>query len=401
MKSTIAPKLTRTTLALSAALLLSACSLDPKQWFSRSAPDADAPAASAAQGTLYLLRARQAFERGDYGIAINLLELELGQNNDSVAALNGLGASYDQLGRHDVARRYYFRALDLAPDSDMTLANLAYSYQLEGRPADSLRVYELALSQAPDNSLALAQLPQVQEQAAQQALAAPEPVQVDGSLFANAERSPLLVDRPALLQVVNGNGVRGIAAATASAVDTGQFRVTGLDNVPGYDIQRSRILHRPYFRDRAEQLANALAVEAALQESTLLDNDVDLRLVLGHDFARQVIIANEQLQRRPALALDSALRLEVVNGNGVNGMAARVREYLRDKGGSVVRIANAEHFQHDRSVIYYRSGQRQQVEGLLSTLPLHNVSLLESDELAANVDVRVLLGRDYIAYDAG
>ncbi|MGM0631997.1 MAG: LytR C-terminal domain-containing protein [Pseudomonadota bacterium] len=400
MKRSSISDLTRTSLALSAGLLLSGCSLDLGQWFggNAAAEDKDTVVAS---GSLYLQRGRQAFERGDYGIAISMLEQELGRNDASVAALNGLGASYDQLGRHDVARRYYFRALDLAPDSDMTLANLGYSYQLEGRADDSVRVYELALSEAPDNTLALAQLPRVREQLQQPESDATEVVRIDGSVFATAASSDLLAERPALLQVSNGNGVRGIAGATARAVDTDRFRVTGLDNTPGYDVPRTRILHRPHFRDQAEELARTLDLQADLQETTLLETDVDLRLVLGHDFARRVIVANDELRPRPDAALDDSLRLEVANGNGINGMAARVREYLRERGGSVVRISNAEHFEYDHSVIYYRSGQRQQVEGLLATLPLRNVSLLESDELAANVDVRVLLGRDYIPYDAG
>jgi len=375
--------LARNTLTLCAGLLLTGCSLDLGRFFNQGSSTED-PAAIVASGSLYLQRGRRAFERGDYGIAISMLEQELGRNEQSIAALNGLGASYDQLGRHDVARRYYFRALDLAPDSALTLANLGYSYQLEGRAGDSVRVYQLALKQAPDNALALAQLPVARQQLAQQQPGAAE------------------VDRPAaLLQISNGNGVRGIASATAWSMDAERFRVTSLDNTPGFDVARTRILYRPHVRDRAEQLGRSLYVEPELRETTLLDTDVDIRLVLGHDFARHVIVANERLYPRPDTPVDDALRLEVANGNGIRGMAGRVREYLRERGGSVVRISNAEHFEHDHSVIYYRRGQRQQIESLLANLPLRNVSMRESDELATDVDVRVLLGRDYIPYDAG
>lgn len=404
MRPSLLARLTRNTLILSAGLLLSGCSLDLGQLFQRDSSTQDT-AAIAAGDSRYLQRGRQGFARGDYGIAISMLEQELSRNEQSIVALNGLGASYDQLGRHAVARRYYFRALDLEPDSAMTLANLGYSYQLEGRAEDSVRVYELALKQAPENALSLEQLPVVRQQLARQQSEAPEEEVRVLDNFAPGSNGdspePQISRRPALLQVSNGNGVRGIAAATARSMDAERFRVTGLDNTPGYDVPRTRILHRPDYRDRAEQLARTLDVEPELQETTLLDNEVELRLVLGHDFARRVIVANGELRPRPDAPLDNGLRVEVSNGNGVNGMAARVREYLRGRGGSVVRLTNAEHFQYEHSVIYYRSGRRQQLEGLMATLPLQNVSLLESDELAANVDVRVLLGRDYIPYDAG
>src|SRR5690606_12599943 len=52
--------------------------------------------------------ARQSFAKGLYGITIAHLEAELAAQPNSLAALNGIGASYDQLGRHEIALQYYF-----------------------------------------------------------------------------------------------------------------------------------------------------------------------------------------------------------------------------------------------------------------------------------------------------
>jgi hypothetical protein len=204
-----------------------------------------------------------------------------------------------------------------------------------------------------------------------------------------------------LLEVRNGNGVRGIANATAELLDGQGYSVTGLGNEPGYAVAQTRIEHRPHFRTAAENLAVELDVQARLVETEALSVNSDMLLVLGQDFARQVVVANERLVRvNPVERIDGSVRLEVANGNGVNGMAARVRAWLEDKGGQSIRITNAEHFQYDRSVIYYRSGQRQAADQLLGTLPLRNVALQESDDLAAGVDVRLLIGNDYIPHDA-
>jgi hypothetical protein len=57
----------------------------------------------------------------------------LRDNSSSVRALNGLAASYDRLGRFDLARRYYQQALEISPQSAQTLNNMGYSLVLEAR----------------------------------------------------------------------------------------------------------------------------------------------------------------------------------------------------------------------------------------------------------------------------
>ena len=44
------------------------------------------------------------FEQGDYGLAVAAYRASLRDNSSSVRALNGLAASYDRLGRFDLAR---------------------------------------------------------------------------------------------------------------------------------------------------------------------------------------------------------------------------------------------------------------------------------------------------------
>jgi tetratricopeptide (TPR) repeat protein len=73
------------------------------------------------------------FEQGNYGLAVAAYRASLRDNSSSVRALNGLAASYDRLGRFDLARRYYQRALEISPHSAQTLNNMGYSLILEAR----------------------------------------------------------------------------------------------------------------------------------------------------------------------------------------------------------------------------------------------------------------------------
>jgi hypothetical protein len=73
------------------------------------------------------------FEQGNYGLAVAAYRASLRDNSGSVRALNGLAASYDRLGRLDLARRYYQRALEISPHSAQTLNNMGYSLILEAQ----------------------------------------------------------------------------------------------------------------------------------------------------------------------------------------------------------------------------------------------------------------------------
>jgi len=71
----------------------------------------------------------------------------------SIRALNGLAASYDKLGRFDLAERYYSNALALDPDSPVTLNNAGYSQLLQGNLEKALKLFELAAGNDPDNPM--------------------------------------------------------------------------------------------------------------------------------------------------------------------------------------------------------------------------------------------------------
>lgn len=74
-----------------------------------------------------------AFAAGQFGLATKVFQDVLEQSPDSVAALNGLAATYDHLGRYDLAVCYYSRAMAVDPGSPQTLNNIGYSYMLQGK----------------------------------------------------------------------------------------------------------------------------------------------------------------------------------------------------------------------------------------------------------------------------
>lgn len=220
-----------------------------------------------------LSAARAAFARGNYGIAIDHLESELARSPASVSALNGLGSSYDQLGRYEVAQRYYFRALDLAPQSSLTIGNIGYSYLLQGRNLEAASLFQLALNYDSANTVAAANL--------------------------------------------------GLAKQAPTWV--------------------------------------------------------------AHE---------------PEPTMDPNLRVEVSNGNGINGMGARLREFLKHQGASVVRLTNDDNFTHLRTTIYYREGYFAAAQALAASFPTYTITLQQSDRLSDRVDARLLIGLDFSLFES-
>jgi hypothetical protein len=85
----------------------------------------------------------------------------------------------------------------------------------------------------------------------------------------------------ALLEIRNGNGVRGMARALSQKMDGDTLRVVRLSNQRPFDVRQTRVEYEPAFREAAERLAerfgNAVAVEAGGVKPA------NMRLVIGRD----------------------------------------------------------------------------------------------------------------------
>ena len=91
-----------------------------------------------------------------------------------------------------------------------------------------------------------------------------------------------------------------------------------------------------------------------------------------------------------------APRIELANALGVEGMAARLRDYLHDRGLTVDSLSNAETFGRGRTMIFYRDEWRVYAMGLASVLPAAVV--LEPREDVTG-DIRIELGGDLLNFD--
>jgi hypothetical protein len=180
-------------------------------------------------------------------------------------------------------------------------------------------------------------------------------------------------------------------------------------------------LRQPLEPARWEQLAAALAVAGEreraatmyLQAASLRKHDVrqdhaTLKQALAEEMPRtqvkRISAALVEVLRIPALAAASAhddedaavapltvVRLEISNGNGVAGAAARLARTLEVDGLKTVRLSNLRPFVVPQSRIEYRGGQKEMAQVLARRLKL---PLQPLSGTRASADMRIVLGHD-------
>lgn len=352
-------RLTLSRLAAACACLgLAACTTQLAHAPVPAWPDADAA----------YVAGRQHFERGDLPAAQAAYEQALRHAPRHVNARNGLAVLHAQRGEHDAAIAHWLALTQetgmARPQQAYLFSNLGHAYSLDGRDVQALPVLEQACLLDPLNALAWQHLAQVLERLGQHERAAlmrrqaaslrehdlrrdlavlrgaappqlvpapaPAPVpeapamarveitQSDG--MARLQRVPAAVRSvpaavperamPAVpvpqprLEIVNGNGVPGMAAALARSLAGAPVQVVRLANETSFQVARTRVEYRPAQEQAARQLARQLGPQVQTQAADCPASE--LRLVLGRDLSDPAMLHRYYLQQlqlaRQALA---------------------------------------------------------------------------------------------------
>lgn len=90
-----------------------------------------------------------------------------------------------------------------------------------------------------------------------------------------------------------------------------------------------------------------------------------IREVVSHTMA--------SLLRTDDAMVDRAFTVEILNGTTVTGLAARTAELLQDFGYNVVALGNADHSNHERTLIIDRSGHQQRARDFGDIIRSRNI----------------------------
>lgn len=367
-------KALKATLLAGVALVASGCTADWSNGETANYKWTQNPPVQAGAQAPYALGKKQ-FAKGLYGMALKNLRVALVREPKSIDRLNAVAATYDKLGRFDLAERYYARALGVDPNSVQTLNNIGYSFLMQ-EDYVSARYYL--------------------DQAAKVARAEDEYVGIVGANLVSLDMAEGRTTMVATLQQpiqadnvttsVDGmkTGAQGEVHAIATQQDVAKVAAAGtMPEQAGGD-------------DGAGMLRDgAVLVPAALSGPTIEAAPVT-------KVEAQPLPAKSESAVKPKKSITRSLAtlpemlVEVSNGAGRTKHAARTRQYLGTKDITVGRLTNAKHFNFATSTIYYRKGYGGMAREIASMFPVP-MELKAIKEQRAHI--RILLGADSLDFD--
>lgn len=269
-------------------------------------------------------------------------------------ARNGLGVVLSQQGQYEEAIQAFELAIRDSPQDAYIYSNLGYAYYLKGLNPQAVATLKQALALDPGNVRARTNL----------ALA-----------YAKMDQSPdpvkTLAAAPVVQHVLAAEARQAVPVAVAIA-----------PAVP-------------------QQAAPIVVVERTPTPLPVVESRFEVAQIGAGVFELKPIVAVLPIQDAIAREIHQAMtqppsevaRVEISNGNGVNGMAKAVRGFLRDKGFRANRLTNQTAFDRKVTLVEYRAGFLVAAEKLRATLP-GSVQLVEAKDLRKDISLRVVLGRD-------
>jgi len=116
-----------------------------------------------------------------------------------------------------------------------------------------------------------------------------------------------------------------------------------------------------------------------------------------HSNSEMLYVVRSDPEIRPGFA-ESAL-IQISNGNGIAGMAGRVKDYLTTSGYQNICVSNANHYNHRETVIFYAKDYLQTAFQIARQIPgLQNMKKMEATKING-IKIKILLGGDMVAYD--
>ena len=329
---------TKRILPLLCAAYLAGCATNQQMNGSGEPPVSVAPtmrAGNTAQSMYQLGRYYQGQNRYEKAIEAYRKALKLDEN--LAEAHNGLGVVYSKQGKFDEAIGEFNTALQTSPEASHIYNNLGYAYYLQGQDDQSISAYKQALTLNPHNKRAQANLSLVYTKTAN----------VDAIPPSDA------------IKLDQGSGVAGTESSAKHTVSS-------------YQLKERQSLQ---------------------EDSGVITRASESRLKVVEIAPAIFRLEKQQTSAQPLAKNQGNIKVEVANGNGVNGMAKRVGVFLRNAGYVAARLTNQQPFNIRKSEVQYRAGYRDEAEKLRATID-GEPKLIQRDDLRADINIRVLLGND-------
>ncbi len=145
---------------------------------------------------------------------------------------------------------------------------------------------------------------------------------------------------------------------------------------------------RPVRKTRSDWKTNLIQFFIGL----VLIVDVVLVYFIIRNCSSQAVVPVEE---PIAVEVPEVIQIEVLNGCGVQGVAAQLTDFLRTKGFDVVKTDNYESFNVTETVVIDRRGNIENCVRITKVLGLGEERVLQEVNEAYLIDATLIIGKDF------
>jgi len=120
-----------------------------------------------------------------------------------------------------------------------------------------------------------------------------------------------------------------------------------------------------------------------------------INIYLGYSLTKIIIINFGSDDDVTKQVNTSKIKIEVLNGCGIAGVAEKLTDYLRTSGFDVVNLGNYRSFQIENSIVIARNEKIQNAQRVAVASGLSPESVIQQTNPEYLLDVTFILGKDY------
>jgi LCP family protein required for cell wall assembly len=196
-------------------------------------------------------------------------------------------------------------------------------------------------------------------------------------------------------------------ANKAVKLDIPLTRIPEILRTLGESVQTDVSLSEMYRLARIGQDLDLSTIRSALVDETMttpqITPDGAYVLIPDRDKIRELVdevfdpispAGEPGLTEKQAIALESA-RIEVQNGTLIPGLAQQTTDYLISLGYDVTDVGNADRSDYSSTTVIDIGSKMRTISLLLNRLSLPASSVVHAPDAQDQVDIRIILGRDF------
>lgn len=324
-----------------------------------------------------------------YDQAIEAYQKALAVDDKFVEARNGLGVILSRQGKYNLAIESFKLAIQQAPNATHLYSNMGYAYYLQGQYADAVAALVQATSLDPNNQHALNNLGLAYAKTGQSA----QSMQTFSKAALQQNLSLAIADN------IPTAGVSETVVSVIAQATTSSGYVDSVTTLPSPTKELAVVISPAEVmlvlpKDRGIIRPAVISVPMIESNTKLVQLEPNVSELQMQTYKS----ASVPPMDTPALANNSdnahgKLRLEVSNGNGVAGLAGKVRQFLSNQGYVTSHITNQKPFQVRMTQIQYREGYQSEAQLLQASMP-EMAELVQRNNMRTDIGIRVLLGKD-------